>query len=278
MVSAPPGPVVDHDLLAELLAELGAEDARDRIGRAARRLRHDQPDRLVGKFGRRRKTRTSRQAAAQRRRSRRMRFLPFCGSLASLRAIRKSGGFAAARGAISVATHGGDHELPHHRPAGRKLLAPVLARRRRAGRARRGAPHRPAWRALPRQPDRRDAGRRGDPGRTTSTTRSTAPIACALRSMCARASRPTTRSTRCREQLRKRTLAARAFDEDGMMVGLRAGRGHEARRRDRAPVRRAARRLSAPALRGARLLCGARGTGLRVGSAMARDRDTILRA
>ena len=55
--------VVDHDLLAELLAELRAEDARDRIGRAARRLRHDQPDRLVGKFGCRRQSRTSRQAA-----------------------------------------------------------------------------------------------------------------------------------------------------------------------------------------------------------------------
>ena len=47
------GPVVDHDLLAELLAELRAENARDRVGRAARRLRHDQPDRLVGIFGRR---------------------------------------------------------------------------------------------------------------------------------------------------------------------------------------------------------------------------------
>ena len=51
----PARPVVDHDLLAELLAELRAEDARDRIGGAARRLRHDQPDRLVGKFGGRRK-------------------------------------------------------------------------------------------------------------------------------------------------------------------------------------------------------------------------------
>ena len=59
------------------------------------------------------------------------------------------------------------------------------------------------------------------------------------------------------EQLRKRTLAARAFDEDGMMVEIRAGRGREARRRDRAPVRRPARRLSARPLRGARLLRGA---------------------
>jgi hypothetical protein len=45
------GPVVDDDLLAELLAEFGAKDARDRVGCAARRLRHDQPDRLVGIFG-----------------------------------------------------------------------------------------------------------------------------------------------------------------------------------------------------------------------------------
>ena len=41
------GAVVDHDLLPELLAELGAEDARHRVGRAAGRLRNDEPDRLV---------------------------------------------------------------------------------------------------------------------------------------------------------------------------------------------------------------------------------------
>ena len=45
------GTVVDHDLLAELLAELRAEQARDRVGGAAGRLRDDQPDRLVGKLG-----------------------------------------------------------------------------------------------------------------------------------------------------------------------------------------------------------------------------------
>src|SRR5215471_13706766 len=39
--------VVDHDLLPELLAELGAEDARDRIGGAAGGLRDDEPDGLV---------------------------------------------------------------------------------------------------------------------------------------------------------------------------------------------------------------------------------------
>ncbi len=51
----PARPVVDDDLLAEFFAEFGAENARDRIGRAARRLRHDQPDRLVGKLSRGRK-------------------------------------------------------------------------------------------------------------------------------------------------------------------------------------------------------------------------------
>ena len=39
--------VVDHDLLAELLAELGAEDARDRVGGAAGGLRDDEPDRTA---------------------------------------------------------------------------------------------------------------------------------------------------------------------------------------------------------------------------------------
>ena len=39
--------IVDHDLLAELLAELGAEDARNRVGGAAGGLRDDEPDRLV---------------------------------------------------------------------------------------------------------------------------------------------------------------------------------------------------------------------------------------
>ena len=64
------------------------------------------------------------------------------------------------------------------------------------------------------------------------------------------------------EQLRKRSLAARAFDQDGMMVGFELVEGDEARRRDRAAARRAARRLSARPFRRARLLCGARGTGL----------------
>ena len=64
------------------------------------------------------------------------------------------------------------------------------------------------------------------------------------------------------EQLRKRTLAARAFDEDGMMVEFELVEGTEARRGDRAPVRRAARRLSACPLRGARLLRGAGGESM----------------
>src|SRR5215510_11824882 len=41
------GTVVDHDLLAEFLSELGAEDARDRVGGAAGSLRDDEPDWLV---------------------------------------------------------------------------------------------------------------------------------------------------------------------------------------------------------------------------------------
>ena len=40
--------VVHDDLLAELLGELRAEDARDRISRAARRLRDDEANRFVG--------------------------------------------------------------------------------------------------------------------------------------------------------------------------------------------------------------------------------------
>jgi hypothetical protein len=39
--------VVDHDLLAQFLCELGAEDARDRIGRAAGSLWDDEPDRSI---------------------------------------------------------------------------------------------------------------------------------------------------------------------------------------------------------------------------------------
>src|SRR5262249_2397532 len=39
--------VVDHDLLSQLLCELGAEDARDRIGRAAGSLWDDEPDRPI---------------------------------------------------------------------------------------------------------------------------------------------------------------------------------------------------------------------------------------
>ena len=46
-------PIVDHDLLPELLREFGAENARDRVGRAAGGLRDDQPDGPVRVLGRR---------------------------------------------------------------------------------------------------------------------------------------------------------------------------------------------------------------------------------
>ena len=39
--------VVDDDLLPQFLSELGAENARHRVGRTARRLRDDEPARLV---------------------------------------------------------------------------------------------------------------------------------------------------------------------------------------------------------------------------------------
>ena len=58
------------------------------------------------------------------------------------------------------------------------------------------------------------------------------------------------------EQLRKRSLAARAFDEDGMMVGWELVEGEKLEERDRAAARRAARRLPARPFRRARLLCG----------------------
>ena len=40
--------VLDHDLLPERLAELRREQARDRVGAAARRVGHDDADRLGG--------------------------------------------------------------------------------------------------------------------------------------------------------------------------------------------------------------------------------------
>src|SRR6185369_467880 len=45
--------VVDHDVLPELLAELGRERARDVVGRAAGRLGNDHADRPIGILGRR---------------------------------------------------------------------------------------------------------------------------------------------------------------------------------------------------------------------------------
>ena len=47
------GAVLDHDRLAEHLLHVLAGDARDEVGVAARRERHDQPDRLVGIGGER---------------------------------------------------------------------------------------------------------------------------------------------------------------------------------------------------------------------------------
>ena len=41
------GAVIDHHLLAELLGEFLRDDAADDVGAAARRRRHDQPDRAV---------------------------------------------------------------------------------------------------------------------------------------------------------------------------------------------------------------------------------------
>ena len=40
----PARPIIDHDLLSQLLSELGAKNARHSVGRAAGSLRDDQPD------------------------------------------------------------------------------------------------------------------------------------------------------------------------------------------------------------------------------------------
>jgi hypothetical protein len=42
------GPVVDDHRLAQLLRQRGADDARDVVGGATRRLRHHQADRPLG--------------------------------------------------------------------------------------------------------------------------------------------------------------------------------------------------------------------------------------
>ena len=51
------GTVVHHHLLLQLLHKFRADQPRDGIGRAARRLRHDQPDRPVRKIRRHRRAR-----------------------------------------------------------------------------------------------------------------------------------------------------------------------------------------------------------------------------
>ena len=64
------------------------------------------------------------------------------------------------------------------------------------------------------------------------------------------------------QQLRTRQLAARAFDQDGMMVAFELVEGTKLEGAIERLFAAAARRLPASALRGARLLCGAGGTRL----------------
>ena len=190
--------IVDDDLLAELLGKLRAEDARDRVGRAARRLRHDQPDRLVGKFGRGR-PRESARKQQHKAPTRRIEIPPVLRQPSKSRA--RSGNRVGSRPSLGAISSHTMEEIMSFRITGlpaenfQHLFSLDDAE---LGRARRGAPKRARRGPLPHQPDRRDAGRGSDPGRTTSTMRSTARTACALRSMCARARRPMTRSTRCR--------------------------------------------------------------------------------
>jgi hypothetical protein len=46
------GPIVDYDLLMQLIGQCRPEHPRDRISRAAGGLRHDHADRVVGIFSR----------------------------------------------------------------------------------------------------------------------------------------------------------------------------------------------------------------------------------
>ncbi len=64
------------------------------------------------------------------------------------------------------------------------------------------------------------------------------------------------------DQLRRRTLAVRGFDAQGMMTGLGDRGRHLAGGGDRAAVRRCGRAISARALRRARLLRGAHRAGV----------------
>ena len=59
--------VLDNHRTAENGSNLGSEDARHRVGRAAGRLRHDQADRLVGIVGDRRAGQRPHDAAQQQR-------------------------------------------------------------------------------------------------------------------------------------------------------------------------------------------------------------------
>src|SRR5205814_1555528 len=69
-VAAAAGLVLDHELLAQALAHLGGEGARDDRGAAARRERYDQADRL-GRVGLRERRRRAKRGGGERRKSRR---------------------------------------------------------------------------------------------------------------------------------------------------------------------------------------------------------------
>jgi hypothetical protein len=60
--------VLDHDRLPDDRRKLSDDQARERIGSAARRLRHDQPDRLVGVLRLRRGLARNHHAGYQQRR------------------------------------------------------------------------------------------------------------------------------------------------------------------------------------------------------------------
>ena len=64
------------------------------------------------------------------------------------------------------------------------------------------------------------------------------------------------------DQLRRRTLAVRGFDENGMMTGLGIDRRYLAGRGNRTAVRRSARPISPCSFRRARLLRGQGGTSV----------------
>ena len=94
MVKAAPGLFSMTIVLVELRPDLGGDQARDRVGRAARRLRHDQPDRLVGITGpapaRRRRHATPRANAASNDRTAHLRNMPPSPTSSSWQRSRRS--------------------------------------------------------------------------------------------------------------------------------------------------------------------------------------------